>query len=122
VILVFGGNGQLGRELVRAAVARALALVSLVRSQADFTDHSAIAAALKRYKPAIAINAAACAKVDLDQRGSPTSPNDLASAILRIVSFLLSREDFWGDKSLRWRSERLHVMALQGALLQLNRH
>jgi dTDP-4-dehydrorhamnose reductase len=87
VILVFGGNGQLGRELAREAVARGVALVSLVRSQADITDYSAILDALKRYEPAIVINAAAYAKVDLAETeiekahsGNAIGPANLARA------------------------------------------
>jgi dTDP-4-dehydrorhamnose reductase len=65
VILVFGGNGQLGRELTRAAASRALALRALSRAEVDIADAAAVAAALGRWNPEIVINAAAYTKVDL---------------------------------------------------------
>jgi dTDP-4-dehydrorhamnose reductase len=64
VILVFGGNGQLGRELVRAAAARQVALHAVSRAEADIADAPAVAAALKRWRPDVVVNAAAYTNVD----------------------------------------------------------
>jgi dTDP-4-dehydrorhamnose reductase len=64
VILVFGGNGQLGRELVRAAAARQVALQAVSRAEADIADAPAVAAALKRWRPDVVVNAAAYTNVD----------------------------------------------------------
>jgi dTDP-4-dehydrorhamnose reductase len=64
VILVFGGTGQLGRELVRAAGARGVMLQAASRAQADIADAAAVAAALKRWQPDLVVNAAAYTDVD----------------------------------------------------------
>src|SRR5208282_1863229 len=65
VILVFGGNGQLGQDLMRAAASRAIALRTLSRADADIADSVAVAAALSHWKPNLVVNAAAYTKVDL---------------------------------------------------------
>ena len=64
MILVFGGNGQLGRELFRAAAERHVALQALTRAEADIADAAAVAAALKRWTPNLIVNAAAYTNVD----------------------------------------------------------
>lgn len=87
MIVVFGGNGQLGRELSRAAAARGVSLRALSHAEADITDSAAVAAALSRCKPSIVVNAAAYTKVDLAEthvedarRGNETSPTMVARA------------------------------------------
>ena len=65
MILVFGGNGQLGRELSRAAALRAVALQALSHTDADIADGAAVAAAMMRWTPRLVVNAAAYTKVDL---------------------------------------------------------
>jgi dTDP-4-dehydrorhamnose reductase len=87
VILVFGGNGQLGRELARAACSRAIPLRALSHAEADIVDSAAVAAALARWKPQLVVNAAAYTKVDLAEanveearRGNETGPAVLAGA------------------------------------------
>jgi dTDP-4-dehydrorhamnose reductase len=64
VIIVFGGTGQLGRELVRAAGARGVMLQAALRAQVDIADAAAVAAALKRWQPDLVVNAAAYTNVD----------------------------------------------------------
>jgi dTDP-4-dehydrorhamnose reductase len=64
VIVVFGGTGQLGGELTRAAAARHVALQALSRAEADIADAAAVAAALKRWRPDLVVNAAAYTNVD----------------------------------------------------------
>jgi len=65
VILLFGGNGQLGQEMTRASAARAMPLVALSRAQADVTDRAAVGAAIKRHGSSLVVNAASYTKVDL---------------------------------------------------------
>ena len=64
MILVFGGNGQLGRALIRAAAERHVALHALTRAEADIADAAAVAAVLKRSRPDLVVNAAAYTDVD----------------------------------------------------------
>lgn len=87
MILVFGGNGQLGQELSRAASSRAAALHALSHAEADIADASAVATALALWKPKLVVNAAAYTKVDLAEteveearRGNEIGPGVLAAA------------------------------------------
>ena len=87
MILVFGGNGQLGRELARAAVCQRLALAGLSRREADIAEPAAVAAAIARYKPLLVVNAAAYTNVDLAEsnvedarRGNEIGPAVIAAA------------------------------------------
>ena len=68
MILVFGGNGQLGRELTRAGDAQGVPLVALSRAQADIADRAAVRDALERHRPSLVVNAAAYTKVDLAEK------------------------------------------------------
>jgi dTDP-4-dehydrorhamnose reductase len=76
VILVFGGNGQLGQDLVRAAASRAIPMRALSRADADIADGAAVAAALSRWKPALVVNAAAYTKVDLAETNIEAARRD----------------------------------------------
>jgi len=87
VILVFGGNGQLGQELRRAAGTRAVALHALSHAEADIADSAAVVVALARFKPSLVVNAAAYTKVDLAEshveearRGNEIGPAVVAQA------------------------------------------
>ncbi len=87
MILVFGGNGQLGRELMRAAGSQAIAMRTLSRTDADITDSAALTAALSHCKPDLVVNAAAYTKADLAEtnvedarRDNEVGPAVLASA------------------------------------------
>jgi dTDP-4-dehydrorhamnose reductase len=87
VILVFGGNGQLGQELTRLAAARGLPMQALAHGEADIADRGAAAAALARWQPELLVNAAAYTKVDLAEtnveearKGNEIGPAVLASA------------------------------------------
>lgn len=72
-VLVFGGNGQLGQELLRA-LAPLGAVVATTRSgrladgspceTADFNAPDALAAVLERIQPTVVVNAAAYTAVD----------------------------------------------------------
>lgn len=65
MIVMFGGNGQLGRELARAAAQRAIPMETLSHVEVDIADSSAVALALSRIEPTLVMNAAAYTKVDL---------------------------------------------------------
>lgn len=65
MILVFGGSGQLGQELARAAALQSIPMAALSRCEADIANAGAVVAALSRFKPALVVNAAAYTKVDL---------------------------------------------------------
>lgn len=87
MILVFGGNGQLGQELTRAAAARATVLRALSHAEADIADAAAVATALALWQPSLVMNAAAYTKVDLAEteleearRGNEIGPKVLAAA------------------------------------------
>jgi dTDP-4-dehydrorhamnose reductase len=87
VILVFGGNGQLGQELSRAAAARAIPLRGLAHAEADIADAEAVATSLQRWKPDLVVNGAAYTKVDLAEshiddarRANEVGPATLAAA------------------------------------------
>jgi len=87
VILLFGGDGQLGREMVRASAARAVPLAALSRAQADITDRAAVGDAIERHDPSLVVNAAGYTKVDLAEteadaahRANAVGPGILAAA------------------------------------------
>jgi dTDP-4-dehydrorhamnose reductase len=64
VIVVFG-NGQLGRELARAAALQATPMETLTHVEVDIAKSAAVASVLSRIKPTLVVNAAAYTKVDL---------------------------------------------------------
>lgn len=87
MILVFGGNGQLGRELVRSAHERSIALTAVPREVADIADREAVEIALAKFNATIVVNAAAYTKVDqaevdigVAERENVTGPAILAAA------------------------------------------
>lgn len=65
MILIFGGNGQLGRELTRAGAAQQIPLTALSRAQADICDRAAVQNAFATHRPSLVVNAAGYTKVDL---------------------------------------------------------
>ena len=64
MILIFGGNGQLGQELARAAQTHGVALTAMSRGDADITNVEQVEAAIRRYQPRVVVNAAAYTAVD----------------------------------------------------------
>jgi dTDP-4-dehydrorhamnose reductase len=68
VILVFGGNGQLGQELARAAGLGGIPIKTLSHNEVDIVQNSAVVEALSRSNPALVVNAAAYTKVDLAEQ------------------------------------------------------
>ncbi|MGR0185189.1 dTDP-4-dehydrorhamnose reductase [Azospirillum aestuarii] len=77
-ILVFGANGQVGFELLRAAWAPGLATVGLNRASGDVTDAQAVSAAIAAHRPALVVNASAYTAVDKAE-----SERDAAFAVNR---------------------------------------
>ena len=87
MILVFGGNGQLGQELKRAAEAQGVPIRAFSHSDVDIADAAAVGRAITEVAPALVVNAAAYTKVDLAEkeiveaeRGNVVGPGVLASA------------------------------------------
>ena len=85
MILVFGGSGQLGRELVLSARMQGIDLEALPHTWCDVADESAVAVAVSSNGPQVVINAAAYTKVDLAEkdieaaeRGNTRGPHVLA--------------------------------------------
>ena len=84
MILLFGANGQLGQEMVRASAARGMSLVALSHAEADIADATAVREAIARHKPALVVNAAAYTKVDLAETDVEAARrgNDIGPALL----------------------------------------
>ena len=84
LILVFGGNGQLGQELTRAAAARGMPLTALTRSEADITDSAVVGDAIVRHRPSLVVNAASYTKVDLAETETEEARqgNEVGPAVL----------------------------------------
>jgi dTDP-4-dehydrorhamnose reductase len=88
VILVFGGDGQLGQELARLAARREIALTTLTHAQADIGDPAAVAAALDEHEPSLVVNAAAYTNVDRaeTETSAAFAANALGPAVLADAS------------------------------------
>jgi dTDP-4-dehydrorhamnose reductase len=63
-ILIFGAEGQLGREVMALAKARGIGVCGWSHWQADITDFPAVEAAISSAKPRLVLNAAAYTAVD----------------------------------------------------------
>ena len=84
MILLFGANGQLGQETVRASAARTMPLIALSQAEADIADAAAVRDAIARHKPALVVNAAAYTKVDLAETEleAARQSNEIGPALL----------------------------------------
>ncbi len=84
LILVFGGNGQLGQELTRAAAMRTAPLTALSRSESDITDSAAVRGAIAQHRPSLVVNAASYTKVDLAEKEAEAArqANEVGPAVL----------------------------------------
>ncbi|MGH7054148.1 MAG: dTDP-4-dehydrorhamnose reductase [Stellaceae bacterium] len=67
-VIVFGAGGQVGYEVCRSAWPSGFAVVPLDRAAADIADGVAVAAALARERPDLAVNLAAYTAVDRAER------------------------------------------------------
>jgi dTDP-4-dehydrorhamnose reductase len=63
-VAILGATGQLGSDIVRAAVAAGVPHVGLGHGDVEVTDAASLAAALQRVQPAAVINSAAFHQVD----------------------------------------------------------
>jgi dTDP-4-dehydrorhamnose reductase len=63
-VMVFGGGGQIGREVCNAAWPPHYDIASLDRRATDITDSTLVRAALARERPSVVINLAAYTAVD----------------------------------------------------------
>ena len=84
MILVFGGNGQLGRELARAAALQAIPMETLSHVEVDIANSAAVASVLSRIKPTLVVNAAAYTNVDLAETNVEEArrANEIGPAVL----------------------------------------
>jgi dTDP-4-dehydrorhamnose reductase len=84
MILVFGGNGQLGRSLVQTATPSASAVQALSHADVDIADDAAVTAALARWRPDLVVNTAAYTRVDLAETDidTATRTNVVGTAVL----------------------------------------
>ena len=87
MILILGGNGQLGQELARAAALQGMPATAPSRGQLDIANSSDVASVLTHIRPALVVNAAAYTKVDLAEtnveeakRANEIGPTVLAAA------------------------------------------
>ena len=91
MILVFGGGGQLGRELAGRAGAAGVALTALGHDAADIADAAAVERSIAAAAPSLIVNAAAYNAVDAAEsdgagamRANAEGPGVLAEAAARL--------------------------------------
>ena len=64
MMLVFGGHGQLGRDIAEQAAVQGVQVALVPRSEVDVTSPDALARAIFAHRPTVVVNAAAYTKVD----------------------------------------------------------
>jgi dTDP-4-dehydrorhamnose reductase len=64
MIAVFGGGGQVARELTRLCAERGVAARAFMRAETDIADAHGVSRALAAARPSVVVNAAAYTKVD----------------------------------------------------------
>jgi dTDP-4-dehydrorhamnose reductase len=84
VILVLGGHGQLGQELVARASEAGVELTAVGHAEVDVADPKTIARAIARVRPALLVNAAAYNVVDKaeTQQALAQRTNALGAAVV----------------------------------------
>jgi len=84
MILVLGGHGQLGTELVLQARAANLSLTAAGHNEVDVADPKTIARAIARYRPSLIVNAAAYNNVDKaeTQQAAAIRANSLGPSVV----------------------------------------
>ncbi len=97
-ILLFGCDGQLGRELTALSSERAVDLVGLNHAAVDITDPVAVARALEAQRPDVVVNAAAYTAVDKAE-----SEPDLAARANAMAPGLIA------ERCARYRTPMIHV-------------
>lgn len=86
-VVLFGANGQVGREIVDAAASRKIELIPIYRADADLLHPGAAAKIIETHRPQSVINAAAWTAVDLAEKESAAAerlntqaPREIAEA------------------------------------------
>ncbi|WP_341988886.1 dTDP-4-dehydrorhamnose reductase [Azorhizobium sp. AG788] len=97
-ILLFGCDGQLGRELTALARERDVDLIGLNRAAVDITDPAAIARALEARRPDVVVNTAAYTAVDKAE-----SEPDLAARANAMAP------GFIAERCARYRTPIIHI-------------
>lgn len=109
MILLFGSRGQLGREMLRTARERGVAVTGVARAEVEIADQDAVARAIDGTRPDVVVNAAAYTAVDQAEAepdrarlANERGPAVLAAACARVgVPLVHVSTDyvFSGDKS-----------------------
>ena len=115
MILVLGGHGQLGTELMMRARADDVPLTAAGHDEVDVADPRTIARAVARYRPTIIVNAAAFNNVDraetqvaAAQRANALGPSVVAAAAKRAglpVIHISTDYVFDGEKASTYRED-----------------
>jgi dTDP-4-dehydrorhamnose reductase len=81
-ILLFGANGQVGREVLHRAERQGRRVIALYRSDVDISDAESVGRAVTRHCPSVIINAAAYTAVDAaeSERAQAFAVNHLGAA------------------------------------------
>jgi dTDP-4-dehydrorhamnose reductase len=114
-LLVFGGDGQVGRALAEAATPPGWRVVALGRAAVDITDAEHLARAIAAHEPAAVVNAAAYTAVDKaeSERDAAFRINETgaglvaeaAAAAQATVIHLSTDYVFNGEASRPWRED-----------------
>jgi dTDP-4-dehydrorhamnose reductase len=115
LILVLGGHGQLGTELMMRARGDGLPLTAVGHDEVDVADPRTIARAVARYRPTVIVNAAAFTNVDraetqpaAAQRVNALGPSVVAAAAKRAglpVIHISTDYVFDGEKAGAYRED-----------------
>ncbi|MFG1466599.1 dTDP-4-dehydrorhamnose reductase [Xanthobacter sp. DSM 24535] len=97
-IVLFGANGQVGRELTALAAERGLDLVAFERAQVDICDPASVARTLEAQRPDVVVNAAAYTAVDRAEKEA-----DLAARANAQAPGLLA------ERCARYRTPLIHI-------------
>ena len=107
-LLVFGGSGQVGRQL-RLALAPLGTVIALTRADADLTEPDSLPAIIERLRPLVIVNAAALTNVDQAERDpalanavNAIAPGVMADAAHRVRAlFVHYSTDYVFDGAIR---------------------
>lgn len=94
-LLVFGGSGQVGRQL-RLALTPLGSVIAPTRAEADLTDADSLRAIIERVRPLVIVNAAALTNVDQAERDpalanavNAIAPGIMAEAARRVGALMV---------------------------------
>jgi len=108
VVLLFGGAGQVGRQL-SLALARVGTVIPLTRADADLRNPDSLRAVIERVRPLVVVNAAALTNVDQAERDpalanavNAIAPGSMADAARRVGAlFVHYSTDYVFDGAMR---------------------